>query len=1174
MKISVLLRTTVFLFLLLVCGNGYVFASDLSKLIDRNCYSCHAKVIKKFRKEGGAHATEVECRDCHLAHPQRNETVKIDCLRCHSPQQNAHFKIDSCGDCHRAHRPQKVDFSKIERPLKSVCFSCHDNFLTTDPSVHTDNLTCVQCHQTHGEVPNCLDCHQRHGKGKLAEPCLSCHPAHNPSPALQVAGPDVKYCSTCHAETSAVISADDGAHAQMACNICHEQHGQKPECLQCHGGHNDKMVSADCKGCHEYHRPMPPTFTVEVGTTLCVSCHEDVSDTFANSGGRHQQNLNCSGCHQTHPPATVAILGCGNCHADDSPHFAVADCSGCHNPHSPQVEDLSGLENVRPACVSCHEDIGAEMDKGATAHSEGMDCNQCHEQHGASPSCLDCHQGHTEKMKVADCVKCHNPHRPKPAEFSAGAAAAFCNSCHEQATADIDAFGRAHKTQLSCVDCHQEHPPAENAIPACADCHNSDDNPHFAVGACAGCHNPHKPAVNELYTLLNSRSVCGSCHEQVEEQLRAKPSAHNRDCVACHRQHRGAPTCLGCHDGHDDAMTGADCLACHQPHAPLQIEMKSEPAPRLCAACHESLTEQIESAGGAHRDEISCSSCHQSHPAGSCSHCHSEHPQKGQAIPESCYVCHALSSHPHFTVGDCQDCHTPHRPQELNLQIRKPLTPVCVSCHQQIADLFAEMPGGHSSQGCDNCHSQHAVSRKCLDCHEAHEQSMQQEDCLSCHSPHQPQDIKFRQAEELPQKFCAACHAQQAEAITEKGGAHRQELASCTACHPEHRPNGVETALDCGSCHARARRRHFTLADCSDCHNPHQPMDIDLAKQGELRPICVSCHSNQERLNKQYANKHTAFDCSKCHVGEHGLSMECQDCHKPHIPKMTQTDCLKCHPPHLPQKIKDKPGQAGAVCAACHQEANQKMQEFGSAHKKQPCVACHQSHPPYGEKVIADCVACHDVDDNSHFAVASCRDCHQGHQPLGHDLAKVENPGAACNACHEEARELFAATPSAHAEQACTSCHQRHGEALKCGDCHEPHSPGMVYADCLNCHSVPHAPNQVAFAEQLPLAFCQSCHADQVDALSANQSKHNQIGCVDCHQGTHGNKADCSSCHEPPHDPGLHQKYPNCLKCHIDPHDLADWQGTPEVLIAPEANATEVENKPAAPEAASNEGLK
>ncbi len=1335
MKISAMLRLALLGLLLILFGASGSLASDMSKLIDRDCRNCHSRVIKKLNAVGSPHATEVGCKDCHTYHPQRHEEPKVDCAGCHAPGDSAHYQHGNCQQCHHAHWPLEIDFSRITLPVKKNCLTCHGDKFTAGPSKHTEQMRCTECHSSHKTIPSCRDCHEGHGGDKRLSDCLKCHPAHNPLPPTFEDGLDASLCASCHAETTAAMAksksmharqsctdchsyhgekpnclnchephskvmgaadckschnhheplplklkkgisfelcsscheetaavfteqgaahkanlscsdchlehppsknaipkcsmchdkadnphfgvkscsqchnphrpqagafselenirpacvschsqvdaemaAGSGKHAEQDCNACHSRHGELPSCLDCHEGHNEKMAAADCSGCHKPHRPLPPQFKSDTASALCADCHADVAATFAASGGRHQQSLDCAGCHEEHPPGKNAIPGCDKCHAPaDNTHYAVVDCSRCHDPHQPQAKPFAGLENVRPACAGCHEDVLTEMAKVATAHSETLDCNQCHEQHGAIPSCLDCHQGHDEEMQLTGCIQCHHPHRPLPVEFREGTAAVLCSACHPQPVADLTTAGGAHKEQLGCVECHAAHPPAENVIPACASCHASSDNAHFSLDGCVDCHNPHRPILEDISGLTDSRPICAGCHAAADKQLSEQISAHSSQaCVDCHQQHGDAPSCLDCHEGHHEAMMQADCLSCHQPHAPLQIAMSEKSAAQLCSACHSKQVAAISEAGASHRDKLSCAGCHQVHPAAACTQCHAEHPQQGAGIPESCFICHAPSSHPHYAVGSCQDCHQPHQPLALDLSKREPLGPVCVSCHQQVAEQFAAMPGGHSQQDCANCHSQHTKLRKCVDCHQPHEKSMSQGDCLHCHSPHQPQDVRFRQAGDIPIKHCTPCHEEQTAALAAKGRGHQESFTSCTACHPEHLPNGKATKLDCGTCHLRVQRRHFTLDNCSGCHNPHQPLVLDLTKLTELRPACVSCHNNQERLYKLHPSKHSAFDCGKCHAGPHGSKMECLECHEAHIPGMTHLQCLKCHPPHFPQLIKDKPGQAGKVCASCHAEAAAKIKEQGAAHGKQPCVSCHQSHPPAQEKVIPACSICHGQKDHPHFAVGNCQDCHQGHQPLGHDLAKVEDANPACEACHAAVKATFAATPSAHAEQSCTLCHPRHGEAQKCSDCHEPHTQEMAGGDCQTCHAAAHAPHQVAFVGQLPSGFCQSCHEEQVSALAATEAKHGELSCVDCHKGAHGNAPSCASCHEPPHDPALHRKFPDCLKCHLNPHDLADWRSEeqPPTPVAPESIRIRTETQPAASEAASNEDVK
>ena len=53
-----------------------------------------------------------------------------------------------------------------------------------------------------------------------------------------------------------------------------------------------------------------------------------------------------------------------------------------------------------------------------------------------------------------------------------------CVKCHEDEPATIASNGGKHKTAVTCLDCHQEHPPwGENVIPQCSMCH--EGTAHF-----------------------------------------------------------------------------------------------------------------------------------------------------------------------------------------------------------------------------------------------------------------------------------------------------------------------------------------------------------------------------------------------------------------------------------------------------------------------------------------------------------------------------------------------------------------------------------------------------------------------------------------------------------------------------------------------------------------------
>ena len=102
MRISLLIRTLMVL-LVLLWGCSNVFASDMSKLIDRGCTRCHKKVLQALEQVGGAHGSALECRDCHLEHPkQRGAAYQVaDCATCHEADSKKHFPAVTVGNAIR-----------------------------------------------------------------------------------------------------------------------------------------------------------------------------------------------------------------------------------------------------------------------------------------------------------------------------------------------------------------------------------------------------------------------------------------------------------------------------------------------------------------------------------------------------------------------------------------------------------------------------------------------------------------------------------------------------------------------------------------------------------------------------------------------------------------------------------------------------------------------------------------------------------------------------------------------------------------------------------------------------------------------------------------------------------------------------------------------------------------
>ena len=223
-----------------------------------------------------------------------------------------------------------------------------------------------------------------------------------------------------------------------------------------------------------------------------------------------------------------------------------------------------------------------------------------------------------------------------------------CVKCHYKVAVDVDSHGQAHK-DLSCMECHEEHPPAgTSVIPECAACHAEDDSEHYSVQGCVACHNPHHPLLIDFTATDAVQSACASCHQEQIEELAAKPSAHSdQDCNECHSQHglqQGQyQTCLDCHEGHSSEMTTADCLECHKPHSPANITYGDEVSALLCASCHEDVATSLTTLSTMH-SEMACAECH---------------------------------SGEHTNITACVDCHEQPHDEFMHTKF-----PECITCHR------------------------------------------------------------------------------------------------------------------------------------------------------------------------------------------------------------------------------------------------------------------------------------------------------------------------------------------------------------------------------------------------------------------------------------------------------------------------------------------------------------
>lgn len=237
-----------------------------------------------------------------------------------------------------------------------------------------------------------------------------------------------------------------------------------------------------------------------------------------------------------------------------------------------------------------------------------------------------------------------------------------CVKCHSKPPADIAANGMAHKTNVTCQDCHVGHPPTvKKIIPACSQCH--EGKPHFSLSGCLSCHsNPHTPKVIKFGN--NVTDPCLTCHTPQIEKLRKNKSKHSAlACSFCHNVHGKIPECTQCHKPHSKEMVQADCKKCHQAHMPLVVTYGADTQSKLCASCHKKAYDLLMASTAKHKSVL-CVTCHQAK---------------------------------HKTVPKCQDCHGMPHPAGMMAKF-----PKCSQCHNIAHDLnhwSADMAPEAAAQG-------------------------------------------------------------------------------------------------------------------------------------------------------------------------------------------------------------------------------------------------------------------------------------------------------------------------------------------------------------------------------------------------------------------------------------------------------------------------------------------
>jgi len=221
---------------------------------------------------------------------------------------------------------------------------------------------------------------------------------------------------------------------------------------------------------------------------------------------------------------------------------------------------------------------------------------------------------------------------------------ADCAKCHMAAPADVAANGGAHKTSVTCQDCHAGHPPSvKKIIPVCSQCHS--EKAHYKLTNCLRCHsNPHTPKIIKLAN--NITEECLTCHTNQIIKLKQVKSKHtNLACSFCHNVHGKIPQCTQCHKPHSADMVATECKKCHQAHMPTAVFMTPDTPNKMCAACHKKPFELLASSDAKHK-AVLCVTCHKDKHKSipTCQSCHgAPHPASMMARFTKCGECHSVA---------------------------------------------------------------------------------------------------------------------------------------------------------------------------------------------------------------------------------------------------------------------------------------------------------------------------------------------------------------------------------------------------------------------------------------------------------------------------------------------------------------------------------------------------
>ena len=252
------------------------------------------------------------------------------CAVCHKPTASHEFKAITdtgklCNVCHESSH----FFGKVVHPPaeKGYCTGCHNPHQSPYEFMLRDERSrvCLVCHDKEFAVGKYIHSPEE-------ETCLDCHSPHAPWEIPAVRKLD-QACYMCHLEQDREMNAYRTWHTELYCSTCHHtEHGNIPQCLDCHQRHTDWMPLMDaCLTCHPPHKALQVVNPPDIPKEACAVCHRSQDELLQRSQTKHSA-LTCVKCH---PDNHRTITRCQQCHAKptcaDIPQENML-CGQCHGP--------------------------------------------------------------------------------------------------------------------------------------------------------------------------------------------------------------------------------------------------------------------------------------------------------------------------------------------------------------------------------------------------------------------------------------------------------------------------------------------------------------------------------------------------------------------------------------------------------------------------------------------------------------------------------------------------------------------------------------------------------------------------------------------------------------------------------------------------------------------------